>query len=136
MTNFTEKIWSVINKNLLVNLPPKLTLYHFHRLSKELKTKVNFFYSFGQISLLNQSPLENTWVFWLQCATKSRNLLRIEDLPTAVCCRNFVKFLTFMRNFNSRFETLWKWHHFNFGAKLTRIFLLWTDRIFSVKFVI
>ena len=37
MTNFTEKIWSVINKNLFINLAPKLTLYHFHRVSKEFK---------------------------------------------------------------------------------------------------
>ena len=52
MTNFTEKILSVINKNFLINLAPKLTLYHFHRLSKKLKTKVDFLYSFGQILLL------------------------------------------------------------------------------------
>ena len=133
MTNFKKKIRSVHNKNILVNLAPKLTLYHFHRLSKELKTKVDFLYSFGQISLLNQSPLENTWVFWLQCNTFTQPFAHWKS---AISCRNFGKFLTFMRNFNSRFETLWKWHHFNFGAKLTRIFLLRTDRIFSVKFVI
>ena len=50
MTNFTKKIFSVINKNFLVNLAPKSKRYHFHRVSKELKTKVNVFYSFEQMS--------------------------------------------------------------------------------------
>ena len=34
----------------LISHEQKLTLYHFHRVSKELKTKVNILYSFGQIS--------------------------------------------------------------------------------------
>ena len=41
MTNFPEKIWSVNNKNVLVNLAPKLKRYHFHRLSNlELKVQI------------------------------------------------------------------------------------------------
>ena len=135
MTNFTEKIWSVINTNLLVYLAPKLTLYHFHRLSKEGKTKVDFLYSFGQISLLILFSFSKCF----DCSANfSYNKITqpFAHWKSAISCRNFVKFLTFMRNFNSRFETLWKWYHFNFGAKLTRIFLLWTDQIFSLKFVI
>ena len=41
MTNFPEKIWSVNNKNVLVNLAPKLKWYHFHRVSNlELKFRI------------------------------------------------------------------------------------------------
>ena len=132
MTNFPEKIWSVNNKNFLVNLAPKLTLCHFHRVSKELKTKVDIFSSFGQILFF--------YLFFIlvgRCFMQQNHAtfcaLKVEQV---ISCRKFMKFLSFMRTFNSRFESLWKWYHFNFGAKLTRLFLLLTDQIFSRKFVI
>ena len=132
MTNFPEKIWSVNNKNLLVNLAPKLTLCHFHRVSKELKTKVDIFSSFGQIL--------SFYLFFIlvgRCFMQQIHAtfcaLKVEQV---ISCRKFMKFLSFIRTFNSRFESLWKWYRFNFGVKLTRTFLLLTDQIFSGKFVI
>ena len=116
MTNFQEKIWSVKNKNLLVNLVPKLTMCHFHRVSKELKMKVYFLQFWSDFTFL---------FIFIFCA------LKVEQV---ISCRKFMKFLSFLRTFNSRFESLWKWHHFNFGAKLTRTFLLLNDQIFSGKF--
>ena len=131
-TNFIDKVWSVNNKNLLINLAPKLTLCHFHRVSKKLKTKVYIFSSFGQILFF--------YLFFIlvgRCLMKQNHAtFRALKVEQVISCRKFMKFLSFMRTFNSRFESLWKRYHLNFGSKLTRTFLLLTDQIFSGKFVI
>ena len=132
MINFTEKVFSAINKKSLVNLAPKLTLCHFHWVSKKLKTKVYIFSSFGQILFF--------YLFFIlvgRCLMQQNHAtFRALKVEQVISCRKFMKFLSFMRTFNSRFESLWKWYHFDFGAKLTRTFLLLTDQLFSGKFVI
>ena len=116
MTNFKEKIRSVHNKNLLVNLAPKLKWYHFHRVSNlELKfrIKVKNFTKFLQLMADFQCAKGCVILLYETFALQSKHFEKENNIKSEICPKLYKK-STFV--FPS-FESLWKWYNVNFGAK-------------------
>ena len=106
MTNFTEKIRSVHNKNILVNLAPKLKWYHFHRVSNlELKfrIKVKNFTKFLQ--LLADFQCAKGCVILLRTAIKTLKYFQEETDSKAKsvqnCTKNRLSFLILLKVYES-----------------------------------
>ena len=83
MTNFPEKIWSVNNKNVLVNLEPKLRWYRFHRLSNlELKVRIKDKNFMNFLQLMTCSTFNAQKVAWFCC---------MKHLPTKIKINKKIK---------------------------------------------
>ena len=102
MTNFKKKIRSVHNKNILVNLAPKLKWYHFHRVSNlELKfrIKVKNFTKFLQ--LMADFQCAKGCVILLHCNQNTQVFSRGKAKSVQNCTKNWLSFLILLKVYES-----------------------------------
>ena len=105
MTNFKEKIRSVHNKNILVNLAPKLKWCHFHRVSNlELKfrIKVKNFTKFLQQTAVGRSSMRKRLRdFVAHCNQNTQVFSRGKAKSVQNCTKNRLSFLILLKVYES-----------------------------------